>query len=101
MESEQYKWQWVTIDTLLSEMPCELVSAHLVPDAAGTSTAIIYNGDNTHGEIVMSFRGNGGYHTPFQPPKPVYCGNGLYVDITANVRGILVQWRNKSRRVEE
>jgi len=100
VESEKYSWKWVTKDTLLSEGPCELVSAHLVPDAAGTSTAIIYNGQDTSGEIVMSFRGNGGYHTPFQPPVPVYCRKGLYVDVTSNVRGILVQWRNESRRVE-
>ena len=95
MESEKYSWIWVTKNTLLSTSACELISAHLVPDAAGTSTAIIYNGQNTHGEIIISFRGNGGYHTPFQPPVPVYCRGGLYVVITSNVRGILVQWRNK------
>ena len=93
MESTKYKWQWITLDTLLSTGPCELIFAELVPDAAGTATAVIYDGQNTSGDIVISFRGNGGYHTPFKPKKPVYCRKGLYVDITANIRGIFVQWR--------
>ena len=92
-KSIEYSWKWVTADELLEKLSCELLYAELVPDAQGSSTAVIYNGENTNGQIVISFRGNGGYHTAFKPSKPVYCRRGLYVDVVANVRGILVQWR--------
>ncbi len=100
MESEKYSWKWVTKDTLLSTGPCELVSYHLVPDAAGTATATIYDGQNTHGEIVMRCRTAVSRHCDFDPCIPIYCHDGLYIDIITNTRGILVQWRNDSRKEE-
>jgi hypothetical protein len=93
MESKEYAWKWVTADECLTKKPCELLFAELVPNAAGTSTSRLYNGVNTSGVTIVRFRGNGGYHTPFRPPQPVYCNRGLYVDVISNVRGIFVMWR--------
>lgn len=93
MESSKYSWKYVTSDELLSEGPCELVSAHLVPSAATTDSAL-YSGRNTSGTKIVDLKASTVDTLPFKPPVPVYCPQGLYVDIGTSVSGVLVQWRN-------
>jgi len=93
MDSREYSWRWITASCLLSHGPCELVDAHLVPDSAGTSTAEYYDGENDNGELIISSRIAASQHCDLAPKVPIYCQRGLYVKVTANVRGILVQWR--------
>lgn len=93
MESKEYSWKWVTADELLSHGPAELLYALFVPSAAATSTATIYNGENTSGETVVAFRTAQSKQVPFSPKAPVYCRGGLFIDDIANVKGIFVQWR--------
>jgi len=93
MDSKEYSWAWVTADRLLSHGACELVDAHLVPNAAGTSTAEYYDGENDTGDVIMKTRIAASQHCDLHPATPIYCRRGLYIKLTANVRGILIQWR--------
>lgn len=93
MESKEYSWNWVTADQLISHGPAELLYAKLIPSAAATSTATIYDGENTSGDIVVAFRTAQSRQADLKPPKPVYCRRGIFVDAIANVKGVFVQWR--------
>jgi len=91
--SSEYSWAWVTVDTILSHGPCELIFSHHVPSAAGTSTIDLYDGENTSGDLIIKCRTAESRATMFRPPKPIYCRRGLYVDIGKDIEGIFVQWR--------
>lgn len=93
MESKEYSWAWVTADICLSHGPCELLYAKFIPSASATSTATIYDGEDTTGTKIVEFRTAQSRQADLRPPKPVYCRHGLYVDALANVKGVFVQWR--------
>ena len=95
-DTKEYAWKWITASELLCRSACDFLSAHLVPDAAGTATATIYDGEDTNGKIIMRCRTAVSRHCDFDPVIPVYCRRGLYVEIITNTRGILVQWRPRA-----
>lgn len=100
MESKEYAWEWVTASKVVARGACDLLFAKLIPSASATSTAVIYNGEDTNGEIVVPFRTAQSRQADFKPPKPIYCRRGLYVACTANVRGVFVQWRELGHEKE-
>ena len=93
MNSKEYSWKWVTQDELLSHGPCELLYAQLIPQSAATATSTLYDGENTKGDIISSFRTAESRPCEIDPPVPIYCRRGLYIDIAAQTKGIFVQWR--------
>ena len=93
MDSKEYSWKWITASELLCPVACDFISAHLVPDAAGTATATIYDGESTSGDIIIRVRTAVSRHCDLEPPVPIYCRRGLYIEIITNTRGVLVQWR--------
>ena len=101
MESEKYKWAWMTKDTLLYDDCCELLYVYAYNDSSNPATVTIYDGDNTHGDIVVVVYQPATGSEHFSPKEPVYCRSGLYVVLSSEVDGCFVQWRNKSRSVEE
>lgn len=92
MDSKEYSWAWVTGDRILSHGPCELVYAALVPSGA-TTDSVLYNGENTKGDHIVTLKAATVRIMPFSPKIPVYCRRGLYVDVGTSVTGIFVQWR--------
>jgi hypothetical protein len=92
-ESKKYNWAWVTVDTCLTQRPCELVYANLVVSAGSTDSAL-YDGADTNGDKIVALKSAAVTNMAFQPPVPIYCKKGLFVDVGTSVTGILVQWRN-------
>jgi hypothetical protein len=93
VESKEYSWAWVTGDRLLTDKPCELVYAHLVPSAASTGT-ILYNGTGAKGDEVINLVAAGAGGVEFSPPVPVYCEKGLYLVAGSAFTGCFVMWRH-------
>lgn len=99
--SKEFSWEYVVSDRQLTRSPCELVYAYLVPSAENDS-ATIYDGHDTSGRAVVKLQGAYGYGTsaeamqsvPFDPPAPVYCPHGLYVDNAATGTRLFVMWRD-------
>jgi hypothetical protein len=91
-ESKDYSWEFVRADKVLEKGPCELVYACMVP--SGTSaTCDIYTGTDTTGKFLIGFVAAVMLTWEFRPMVPIYCNNGIYVDIGSDVTGVLVQWR--------
>lgn len=92
MDSIKYSWKWVTADELLSHGPCELVYARSMTATAESNT-FLYDGENTVGTPIVEFESGVNAGQEFSPKEPVYCRQGLYVDIGTNTIGVFVQWR--------
>ena len=91
--SKDYSWAWVTGDRKLTDQVSELIAAYLVVSAASTDSAI-YNGSDTSGDKILALESAAITNLPFEPPVPIYCSKGLFVDVGTSVTGILVLWRN-------
>lgn len=93
MESKEYSWAWVTSDQCLRHGECELIAAYLVPSGATTDSAL-YDGESAAELPIIILKAEVIRTLPFEPPVPIYCRRGLYVDVGTSVTGILVIWRN-------
>lgn len=90
--SKEYSWRWVTVDSVLSRGPCELVYARS-SSADTEADTFLYDGENTTGDPIFEFENGVKDGNVFSPRQPVYCRKGLYVDIGTNTIGVFVQWR--------
>jgi len=93
MESKELSWKFVTASELLSLMPCELHYAYLSAEAAHDDT-YLRDGEDTSGRPIVILECGEKESVKFNPPYPVYCERGLFVEITDdNVKGVFIQWR--------
>jgi len=92
VESKAYSWKWVTATELLSLRACEVLHAFLT-SAAASSTATLYDGEDTSGEIIAVLEATTNISLQIHFSKPVYCRRGLYVVLDSNVAGLFIQWR--------
>jgi hypothetical protein len=83
----------VTLDRVLSNKPCWLHYAYLIPSGAVTDTSL-YDGHNTSGQLIVTLKSAVVTNHEFRPAQPVYCKEGLFVDIGSNTTGVFVQWEN-------
>ncbi len=93
IESKDISWAWVTADRALSKQKCELIYAH-VANTGATTDSVIYDGVDANGKKIVQLYNAAATGLNFNPPLPVFCENGLFVDVGSNITGILVQWRN-------
>lgn len=96
-ESIEYSSKWVTADEQLSTGACELIFALLTSDAQGNGMVTFYDGESTSERLLCVLEGLQTVSQPLPLPKPIYCRRGLYVDIGANVTGVLVHWHEIGR----
>ena len=91
MNDKNVHWAYVTADRLLAEKACWLHWAYLVVSASTTDSAM-YDGHDTSGRKIADLKSAVVTNHEFSPPKPIYCQQGLYVDVGSNVSGIFVQY---------
>jgi len=93
MDSKEYSWKWVTADELLSQGACELLCACAYSSGNAIENTALYDGENATGTLIVNFNSGLKGRVPLSPKVPIYCRNGLYVDIGENTEGVFVQWR--------
>lgn len=93
LESKEYSWRYCTTDQILSKGPCELLYFNVCP-SAGAAECALYNGTDTSGELIIPIYLTVQLNYDYSPKQPIYCSKGLFIDIGANVTGVLVQYRN-------
>lgn len=92
VDSKEYSWRRITADQLLSNRACELCYVAVEP-SADASTVAIYDGEDTTGDEIHTLIREETDQIVFNPPVPVFCRHGLYIDIGSNVTAVFVQWR--------
>jgi len=85
-------WVHLEKDTLVTERPMLLRQLILIPDGGGVATATFHDGRNANAPHLGIFRtgAQNTRHIPFN--KGVRLENGLFVDVGANVEGVIVVW---------
>lgn len=91
MLNKNVQWAYVTSDRQLAKTPCWLHWAYLVVSAASTDSAL-YDGAGTGGSKIADLKSAAVTGHEFRPKEPVYCRQGLYVDVGTSVSGIFVEW---------
>ena len=92
MPNRHAAWDWVTADRILVKSPCELIYALLVPSAAASDVSL-YDGFDSGGKLIVQLKTTLNIFHPFQPPEPILCSQGLFIDVVANVTGLFVMYR--------
>ena len=89
---EEIAWQWVTASMVITRRPCHFLGAFLTPSGDGSACSF-YDGADTGGKLIATIKAAVTATTPLVPPGALPCYNGLYVDATTKVTGILVCWK--------
>jgi len=82
----------LTADALVSGVPCLLYGVELTSSAGGTGRAVVYNGRNANGEIMLDL-----YATQAAPDvrrynPPIVMTKGIYVDFQTLAKTIVVRY---------
>jgi len=85
------QWAYVTADRRLADKPCWLHWAYLVVSAASTDSAL-YDGHDANGAKITDLKSAAVTGHPFKPTNPIFCRQGLYVDVGTSVSGIFVEY---------
>jgi hypothetical protein len=91
MHNRNIQWAYVTADRLLADKACWLHWAYLVVSAASTDSAL-YDGHDANGRKLTDLKSAAVTGHEFKPPKPLFCRQGLFVDVGTNVSGIFVEY---------
>ena len=91
MPNKNVQSELFTADKLVSEKPCWLYFAQVVP-SGGTTDTYLYDGHNTSGKKVIALNSAVATVQSFSPAQPVLCKQGLYLDVGTNCSGVFVQW---------
>lgn len=99
MEKDYAAKEWVTATRLVSSDPCELVYAKAVSDGGEIKDTLLYDGENTNGDLIINLQQGQGGNITLSPPEPIKCQKGLYVVIGDNTEGAFLMWRPISYKV--
>ena len=91
METEDIKSTYVTIDQLLEDGPAYLWFMDISAGVGGATIVTIYNSRSAVGEIALKKSVLTSDSKEFNPVAPLYCEKGIYIDVDANILGVLVQ----------
>ena len=79
-------------DRLITDQSVRLKNIIITPDAGTVADVTIYNGRDTNGESIGTFRTGSGITLPLLFEGGMLCDRGIYVDVGSNVTGVLIVW---------
>jgi len=91
-QEKPLSWRWITVDSLISPVPCLLWGVVLIGSAAGAADVTLRDGQNIGADIIIALSCVASDNVPVMFPKPIRTTKGLFCDIGSNVTGVLVLW---------
>jgi len=82
----------VAADRFVTNKPCFVFMAILVPTAAGASDAFIYDGVDATGDLRITLASITGDPAPEYYWPPQYFAKGLFIDVDTNVQVVRVRY---------
>lgn len=83
---------YTSVDRLIAVKPVKLKSVIITPDAGTVADVTVYNGRDTNGESLGTFRTGSGITLPVSFEDGMPCDRGIYIDVGSNVTGVLIVW---------
>ncbi len=93
MKSDNWSSYWVTADIDLIEQSVEVAGIIITATVATKAVVSLYDGVNSSGRLLGTFRVAADDTKPFLFPQPIPCTRGLFIDIDANTTGVTVFYR--------
>ena len=90
---KQCSFRIETRSGLINPGPAYIISAHLVASSAGAATATIYDGHGTIGSLKANLTAPQSASDPRTFIPPIYCEQGIYLDVGLNVTSVSIQFR--------
>lgn len=90
MVNGNYSWFWITADQCIIEQKVLLYGLIITASVATKTVVSIYDGVNSNGKIIGTFRVSADDSESFTFSKPIKCNYGLYFDVDDNLTGVLV-----------
>ena len=84
---------WVTADIDLIEQSVEVAGVIITASTSTKTVVSLYDGVNSSGRLLGTFRVATDGTLPFAFPQPIPCTRGLFIDIDANTTGVMVFYR--------
>lgn len=91
----------VTKDSIVHPGPCYLITADMTVDAAGAATANIRDGVDNTASVALTLSAVASDHDCRRYIIPIFISKGLFVDISANVTSVLIQFIPYPYRAEK
>lgn len=83
---------YLTADSVITTIPCTLLSVILTPDAQGVADIVIYEGQGAEsGYEILKMRSGAGITQQVRFDS-LALDRGLYVDIGSNVTSVTIEW---------
>jgi len=93
MLSDNWSSYWLTADVNLIEQSVEVAGVIITASTSTNCVVSIYDGINSSGRLLGTFRVSGDDTQVFIFPKEIPCTRGLFIDIDANTTGVMVFYR--------
>jgi len=88
-------WEWIAQDQAVFDGPRLILGFGIVATAGGAATASLYDGRDASGKLLATISAPASETRFVSLPEPFAVGSGLYVDVGANVTGVMVLWSIK------
>ncbi len=102
VESELFKalararsasWKWITADELVTPNPC-ILSYVILTAKNNNCTLTMHDGQDTNGEVIAVLETTANQSRPFAFHDHIQTKQGLYVNLSGDVLGILIVWHD-------
>jgi hypothetical protein len=82
----------LTASDLVCAEPAYICCLIITANASGVATANIYDGFSTAGKLLLPMASLQYFMNNVNFIVPIYCSNGIYVEVGSNVQGITVHY---------
>jgi hypothetical protein len=93
MDISDWSSYWLTADVNLIEQSVEIAGVMITASASTKTVVSIYDGVNSSGRLLATYRVAADTSKTFKFPQVIPCTRGFYVDVDANVTGVMVFYR--------
>lgn len=80
------------VSSIVSNKPIRLWAVILTPESATVGDITVYNGRDSLGENLGTYRTGSGITLPIIFACPFLCDRGLYLSVGSNVTSVLLIW---------
>jgi len=84
--------EYLTADRLITNLPCQLLSVTVTPDAQGVGDITLYDGEAAESGYQIGTLRTASGETLQVRFRGLYLTRGLYVDVGSNVTCVIVEW---------
>ncbi len=93
MLNNNWSSYWLTADINLIEQKVEVCGVIITASTSTKTVVSLYDGVNADGRLLGTFRVAADDSEAFIFPYPIPCNRGIFLDVDANLTGVMIFYR--------